>query len=256
MGFLRRIAGSLRSSPSPARGKEGARAFGIGDIHGRLDLLNALLAQIEAEVAALPKRRNFLVLLGDLIDRGPDSRGVVERLRTYRHEEIRPVFLVGNHEEILLRVLDGEPGLIESWLQFGGAECAASYGVDVGKLARLSEHEGAALLRRHIPPEHISFIEEFADTFRFGDYLFVHAGIRPGIPLEEQRRQDLRWIRDPFLSDTHEHGFLVVHGHTVVEEIDERHNRIGIDTGAVRTGILSAIVIDQEQRRYMSTARR
>lgn len=254
MSLWTRITSALMpGDPPAARGAADARAYGVGDIHGRLDLLDDLLARIEADIRARPRRRNFIVFLGDLIDRGPDSAAVVERLRTYRPADARPIFLAGNHEEILLRVLAAEPEVLSSWLRFGGAECVASYGLAAAKLAGLDETEAAALLRRHIPPAHLAFIEGFGDTFRFGDYLFVHAGIRPGVALEDQTQRDLRWIRDPFLNDTKPHGFLVVHGHTIVDEVEEKYNRIAIDTGAVHSGILTAIVIEEEERRYLST---
>lgn len=254
MNFLSRIATALISvDPPPSRGPAGARAYGVGDIHGRIDLLDEILGQIDADIRAGAPRRTFVVFLGDLIDRGPDSAGVVERLRTWRPIGAQAIFLAGNHEEILLRVLDAEPELLARWLSFGGAECAASYGVDPGRLARLNEIEGAALLRRHVPQAHIEFLQSFGDTFRFGDYLFVHAGIRPGVSLEEQSQQDLRWIRDPFLNDTQSHGFTVIHGHTIVDAVEEKANRIAIDTGAVRTGVLTTIVIDEDERRYLST---
>jgi serine/threonine protein phosphatase 1 len=250
MNFFRRIIGGGGTSP---RGVPGARAYAVGDIHGRLDLLDALLAKIEAEVAARPARRTWAVFLGDLIDRGPESAGVVERLRTWRPRHVRPVFLAGNHEEVLLSILAGDGAILANWLKFGGAECAASYGVDPDLLRRVEEQEGVAMLRAKVPRAHREFLESFADTFAFGDYLFVHAGIRPGIAVEEQDRKDLRWIRDPFLSDAQDHGCVVVHGHTISKAVDERANRIGIDTGAYRSGVLTAIAIEGTDRWYLTT---
>jgi serine/threonine protein phosphatase 1 len=251
IGIFKKILGG----ETRYRGKAGCRAYAVGDIHGRLDLLDELLARIEQELKVKPVRDAYLVFLGDLIDRGPDSAGVVERLRGYRPPPgVRTIFLMGNHEEVMLRVIGGEKGLLENWLVWGGAECVRSYGIDPGHLGRLAEDEAIALLRRKVPVEHRSFLNKFADTFTFGDYLFVHAGILPGRPLDEQEKRDLRWIREPFLNDDKEHGFLVVHGHTIVEEVEERRNRIGIDTGAYRTGNLSALAIEEEERWYLSTA--
>src|SRR5688572_16965900 len=125
-------------------------------------------------------------------------------------------------------MLGGEPKILASWLKFGGAECARSYGLDPDALRQLDEEAALQLLRAKVPRAHIEFLEGFGDTFRFGDYLFVHAGIRPGVAVEEQSRADLRWIREPFLSDAKEHGFVVVHGHTIVERVEERANRIAI----------------------------
>jgi serine/threonine protein phosphatase 1 len=256
VSFWKKMAASLGSAAPPAwQGARDARAYAVGDIHGRLDLLDELIVRIEDDLERKPVPRAFVVFLGDLIDRGPDSRGVVERLMTWRPTVARPVFLMGNHEEILLRVLAGEEEVLASWMQFGGAECVASYGVDPASLARLDEKEAASLLRRHVPAAHIAFIEEFGDTFRFGDYLFVHAGIRPGVPVESQAQRDLRWIRAPFLNDAKSHGFMVVHGHTIVDSVEERSNRIAIDTGAVYSGVLTALVVQGGERRYLATGR-
>lgn len=250
MNLFRRILGG---GDRTARGKPGARAYAVGDIHGRLDLLNELLAKIEAEVAEQPARRTWAVFLGDLIDRGPDSAGVVERLRTWRPPHVRPVFLAGNHEEVFLSILGGDAGILPNWLKFGGAECAASYGVDPDLLRRVEDDEAIAMLRAKVPRAHRDFLESFADTFAFGDYLFVHAGIRPGVAIEEQDRADLRWIRGQFLNDAQDHGCVVVHGHTISKGVDERSNRIGIDTGAYRSGVLTALAIEGAERRYLAT---
>ena len=253
MRFFSKLLKGLGGEAAPA-GKDGARAYAVGDIHGRLDLLDALLARIEADIAEREPRRSFIVFLGDYIDRGADSAGVVERLRTYRPRHAKPIFLAGNHEEVLLQILKGGTDILPSWLKFGGAECAASYGIDVDRLRRLPDDEALAVLRAAIPRAHVEFLEGMGDTFSFGDYLFVHAGIRPGVALEEQQRKDLRWIREPFLSDGKEHGFVVVHGHTIVDAVEERPNRIGIDTGAYRTHNLTALAIEDERRWYLSTA--
>lgn len=236
-----------KSRPEPS-GAKGYRAYVVGDVHGRLDLLEELLAKIHAELQHRPSAKTLLVFVGDLIDRGPSSAQVIERLRTYRREGIRPVFLLGNHEEVLLRILKGDAQLITKWRWFGGAECLESYGVDPSQFSHLTDEEALALVRRAIPKEHVEFLESFADSCRFGDYLFVHAGIRPGVELEQQRQSDLRWIREPFLLDESDHGFVVVHGHTIAREVEVRPNRIGIDTGAYRTGVLTALAIEGPER--------
>ena len=128
-----------------------------------------------------PPRKTYIVFLGDLVDRGPDSAGVVERLRTWRPRRGKPIFLGGNHEEVLLRILGGDAAILPDWLKFGGAECAESYGIDVDALRRMEDEEAIAAIRAGVPRAHREFLEHFADTFAFGDYLFVHAGIRPGI---------------------------------------------------------------------------
>ena len=251
MGFWRnRKTGSAGSGPS---GPKGYRAYAVGDVHGRLDLLNALLENIEQDLTGREDRDTYLVFLGDLIDRGPDSRGVIERLRTLTSKRFSPVFLLGNHEEVLLRLLGGERGLLASWMRFGGAECAASYGADAYDLMSLPEEKALDQIRTAIPEAHAQFIASFIDTFRFGDYLFVHAGIRPGVDLAGQSQRDLRWIRTDFLDSHSDHGFLVVHGHTSAAEVVERGNRIGIDTGAYMSGILTAIGLEDRERWYLST---
>lgn len=240
-----------RGSPS---GPPGARAYAIGDIHGRLDLLRKLMHTIEADSRVHPCEREFIVFLGDLIDRGPDSRGVLEYLLHTRAFLPNPVFLMGNHEEMLLRVLLRDNDKIWDWLTYGGYEFAQSYGVEVGRLPTLEAGEAAAMIRLAMPAEHRAFIEGFADSFRFGDYLFVHAGIRPGVPLEEQAIHDLRWIREGFLESTVDHSFVVVHGHTISEAPDVHPNRIGIDTGAYRSGVLTAIRIEGDSYGFLTAS--
>lgn len=255
MSFFRRLArGSTRGRDWNPRGKQGARAWAVGDVHGCLDLLDELLERIAADAAAREPRKSWIVFLGDLIDRGPDSAGVVERLRNYRPDFATPVFLAGNHEEVLLRTLGGEPEILADWLKFGGAECVASYGLDPDALKRMEPAAAAEQVRARIPQAHLDFIEGFADTFRFGDYLFVHAGLRPGVELEHQDQFDLRWIREPFLSDDEARGLVVVHGHTIAAEVEERPNRIGLDTGAYQSGVLTALGIEEGERWYLSTA--
>jgi serine/threonine protein phosphatase 1 len=163
---------------------------------------------------------------------------------------------MGNHEEVMLRVLAGDADLLSSWLRFGGKETLRSYGLDPKRISRAPAEEVPAWLRTAIPEEHVHFLESFADSIMFGDYLLVHAGIRPGIDLAEQSQSDLRWIREPFLGDTTNHGFVVVHGHTISNEVEMTPNRIGIDTGAFCTGTLTALAIEGSRRWLLQTGAR
>ncbi len=232
----------------------GYRVYAIGDIHGRLDLLQECLARIEEDIGARGSAQNVIVFLGDLVDRGPSSAEVVEHLRSYARPGVRTIFLGGTHEEVLLRLLRGEGRFLNDWLRFGGAECARSYGIDPAVFKRIRPEQGLALLREKIPQAHQVFLASFVDTVRIGDYLFVHAGVRPGVPLAEQSQTDLRWIREPFLHDHSDHGFVVVHGHTIAERVDVCENRIGIDTGAYRTGVLTALALEGPERWFLQTA--
>ena len=240
---------------TPARTPEGVRIFAVGDIHGHLGLLDEMLGAIGAEIERLPPARNLVIFLGDLIDRGPDSAGVVERLATMDHQPFRAVFITGNHEEVLLRILDGEASIIADWLRFGGLQCAESYGLDGKALRTMDGGEAARLIRGAVPDRHEQFLRSFADSFSAGDYLFVHAGIRPGLPVEQQSLTDLRWIRSPFLECRDNHPQIVVHGHSISREVEFLPGRIGIDTGAYRSGVLSAVVLEGKDRRVLQVQR-
>lgn len=230
---------------------EGRRCYAIGDIHGRLDLLLSALSAVRSDLAAYPVDRAFLVILGDLIDRGPSSRDVVEYLRTADWSWITPVFLLGNHEEVLLAAYDGDLAALRSWTGFGGAETAESYGVSLVLLLRDDWQGYWQALRAAVPAEHIEFLRGFYDQFALGDYMFVHAGVRPGTPIDGQNPRDLRWIRDEFLLCPDDFGKMVVHGHTISDAPEFRSNRIGIDTGAYRTGRLTVLRLEGEERRVL-----
>lgn len=230
---------------------EGVRAYAVGDVHGRDDLLGDLLTQIEADIDRRPLARNHIIMLGDLIDRGPDSCGVLERLRRFNTAGCELHLVSGNHEEVLLRLLEGEYGILPSWLKFGGEETLESYGADVERIRRADESTGLRLMRAAIPATHQAFLRSLDDTVRLGDYLFVHAGIRPRIELSEQAQCDLRWIRQPFLDDDSDHGFVVIHGHTISSDVVERENRVGIDTGAYSSGRLTALGLEGEDRWFL-----
>jgi serine/threonine protein phosphatase 1 len=239
----------------PARTPEGTRIYAIGDIHGRADLLRRLYRAIADDAAGARDRRRIAVHLGDYVDRGPDSRGVIDLVLGAPLEGLECVFLKGNHEQLMLDFVDGTGNAL-MWLYNGGDATAASYGIDVG--GRWGWEECAAereALRRAVPPEHLAFMRGLELEAVYGDYLFVHAGIRPGVAIEAQDSADLLWIREPFLGFAGDHGKVVVHGHTVARTPQFAGNRIGIDTGAYATGVLTALVLDGAERALLNTAR-
>jgi serine/threonine protein phosphatase 1 len=230
---------------------DGLRVYAIGDVHGRIDLLDRLLERIERDSAGRAAARTQLVLLGDIIDRGPDSRRVIERLLSYSLGGTKPILLCGNHEEVLLRVLSCERGILDSWLTFGGTEFLLSYGLDPLEFSGLSEDDALVAVGRVVPREHLKLLESSIDSVKIGDFLFVHAGIRPHVELAMQSQRDLRWIRHAFLDDPTDHGLIVVHGHTISAAVEDRANRIGLDTGAYRSGRLSAVGLEGDARWFL-----
>jgi serine/threonine protein phosphatase 1 len=231
---------------------DGQRVYAIGDIHGCLDLLDDLLAQIDADDRSRGGAQTQLVFLGDLVDRGPDSAGVVQRLIELVGQRDTVRFILGNHEEIFLRALDGDEEALRLFVRIGGRETALSYGITERDYERTDYDELLGILREHVPQHHIDFLNGFEDRIEIGDYVFVHAGMRPGVPIEEQRRGDLRWIRSSFLDSDWEFGKLVVHGHSISETAIVRPNRIGIDTGAFGTGRLTALGLEGSDRWFLT----
>ncbi|MBX9813254.1 MAG: metallophosphoesterase [Sphingomonas sp.] len=244
-----------KSTPTttPGRIPPGLRIYVIGDIHGRLDLLDDLLARIAADDAARAAAETQLIFLGDLIDRGPESAAVVER--AMRLAEQRPCrFLMGNHEEVFLKTLSGDERALRLFIRIGGRETILSYGMNETRYNALDFEELLAALPALVPPQHQAFLARFEDLIELGDYVFVHAGIRPGIPLAEQRVAELRWIRDEFLDHAGPHPRIVVHGHSITPQVEWRPYRIGIDTGAYASGELTALALEYDQRWTVTTA--
>jgi serine/threonine protein phosphatase 1 len=233
---------------------EGQRVYAIGDIHGRLDLLDDLLARIDADDAARPTAATTLIFLGDLVDRGPESAGVVENLRQRAAAGGDVRFLLGNHEEVFLHALrDDKLEALKFFCRIGGRETILSYGIDPDDYDSMDYPELRSALTRLVPEQHLAFLETFEDQIVVGDYLFVHAGIRPGVALDAQRPRDLRWIREPFLDHAAPHPNFVVHGHTITADVDMRSNRIGIDTGAYASGRLTALGLQTTDRWVLNT---
>ncbi len=242
----------LALAPAPGSLPPGVRVYAVGDVHGCLEQLAALHQAIGADLAERPVHSNaaaVLVHLGDYIDRGPDSSGVVARLMAplvVPPGVVAPevVCLMGNHEDMLLGALDGQRGSAELWLGNGGVESLQSWGVPW----RTPVRRWAGLL----PAAQMEFLRGLPLLHRLGGYVFVHAGLRPGVPMEGQTRQDMLWIREPFLSSDAELGAVVVHGHTPEESLPVvRANRIGMDTGAVLGGMLSCVVLEGETMGFL-----
>jgi len=229
----------------------GQRVYAIGDIHGRLDLLDLLIDAIEADDAASQKAETTIILLGDLVDRGPQSAEVIERARQWAgRRKVR--IIAGNHEEMFLQSLR-DSDVLKALLRHGGRETLLSYGIEPGPPHRVDANAIQALMSQIVPPADLEFLAGFEDWVEIGDYAFVHAGILPGVPLAQQLPQDLRWIREPFLSYADAHSHVIVHGHTISDQVELRSNRIGIDTGAFRSGRLTALVLEGTARRIIQT---
>ena len=232
---------------------QGQLVYAIGDIHGRADLLALLLAEIESNSArSKDAKRRTLVFLGDYIDRGHDSRRVVDMVLGDLPAGFDAHFLKGNHEAIMLDFLD-DPSYLGHWLANGADATFRSYGLDVAEL--VGRGAGPEVWRRaflaSLPETHRDFFEDLELAVSFGDYFFVHAGVRPGVPLEAQDPNDMIWIRGPFLQSEDDFGKIVVHGHTPGRDPVIRANRIGIDTGAVYTDRLTALRLENGSRRLM-----
>jgi serine/threonine protein phosphatase 1 len=252
--MLSRFFPLRRETPDAARVPDRRRVYAIGDIHGRLDLLNRLLTMIGQDDAARPEADTTLVFLGDYVDRGPDSAAVVDLLRQLAGDATMDAhFLAGNHEEVFLLALGGDERATRLFCRIGGRETALSYGVTPDEYERLSHAEVSARLQALVPGAHRDFLAGLEDVVVIGDYAFVHAGVRPGKPLDAQRREDLRWIRDPFLGHRGRLEKLIVHGHTISDEVEMLPHRIGIDTGGFQTDRLTALGLEGEARWVLQT---
>ena len=232
---------------------EGALVYAVGDIHGRFDLLQKMCALIRDDIASKPSQNTTVIFLGDYIDRGFQSRDVIDCLLDLKIEGAEVICLKGNHEHMMLAFIE-DPLANRNWLDVGGLAALASYGVAVEDPGNDEILEGfAEQLRENIPSSHITFMQELPLYKRIGDYLFVHAGVLPDVPFEDQRDWDLLSIRQAFTFSDHDFGFRVVHGHSGVREPLELPNRIAVDTGAFATGILTAAVVCGAQVSFLAT---
>ncbi|WP_422061953.1 metallophosphoesterase family protein [Sphingopyxis sp.] len=248
--FKRRPAEASRRPPAVPPGE---RIYAIGDIHGRDDLFARLIEKIEVDNDSRPAARTTLILLGDLVDRGPDSDRVVERARMLSapFDEVR--LLIGNHEECFLGALGGDEKRVRYFVRIGGDATIRSYWRDDAAYDEADFEALAEKLPMLVPQQHIDFLGGGEDMIAIGDYVFVHAGVRPGVPLDRQSLPDLRWIREDFLQETADFGAVVVYGHTIGDEVDRKPNRIGIDTGAYSSGVLTAIGLEATQQWFLDT---
>ena len=248
--FIKAFGKKPSPVPITRRVPDGTRVYCVGDIHGRDDLLREMAERVGADMEASSFDHAVTVFLGDYVDRGLGSMRVVEQLASGEWPT-SIIALAGNHEDLLMAFLEDE-GVLAAWRSLGGLETLHSYGVDVGP-AMAGRDFGAvqAAFAARFPESHRHFLERLEISTYIGDYFFCHAGVRPGVPLDRQNRDDLLNIRDPFLSSEAEHGKLVVHGHTPSVAPEIRPNRIGIDTAAYATGRLTCLVLEKDQRRFL-----
>ena len=231
---------------------EGLRIYAIGDVHGRLDLLKQLREKIEAD-AKTTQSKIQLIFLGDYVDRGMQSRAVIDYLIEWKAEENPPIFLLGNHELIMRNIMgQANESLLGDWLQYGGRDTLMSYGVRPQKITGHPTELIAELVEK-VPSSHRDFLESLQVSASIGDYFFCHAGVEPGIPLDQQKQESLVWIRQKFLASTALHGKMIVHGHSISLEAEFRPNRIGIDTGAYATGKLTALGLEDIKQWLVQT---
>jgi serine/threonine protein phosphatase 1 len=235
--------------PKKPRVPSGRRIYAVGDVHGRADLLSDLFMRIDDDLKRRPTADSVQVFLGDYIDRGPNSRQVIDLLIARRRQR-NVLFLKGNHEECALQFLN-DPTVFSEWRKMGGLSTLASYGVLARGDGPQSQHKVSTAFRQALPDSHRRFIQGLALSFSCGDFFFVHAGARPGIELQRQSQQDLLWIRDDFLTHEEDFGMVVVHGHTPIYEPDIRWNRINIDTGAYATGRLTCLVLEEDDMGFL-----
>ena len=236
-----------------ARAPEGTRIYAIGDMHGRLDLLQKLEGKIQADADSSGAAIRIAVYLGDYIDRGPDSRALIDWLIEGHLDGFETHLLKGNHEDRMLKYLEGPNGG-KRWLAIGGLETLQSYGISASTLPSLKQgDQWRKELIRQLPPEHMTFLSNLEIKYECGDYLFVHAGVKPGVALEDQNVQDFLWIRDEFLGSTEDFGRMVVHGHSIGATPQIQSNRICVDTGAYYSGHLTAAVLEGDEVWFLQT---
>ena len=250
--FLRHLGPGKRvDSPSVP---PGTRVYAVGDVHGEIGALARLVGMVREDAANASIERRVLIFLGDYVDRGLASRQVIDFLIDDPAPGFETVFLKGNHDDALLAFLVDAPSG-RAWLEVGGQATLLSYEVSLPPGPRGAAHLESVreAFARALPPEHRAFLEGLSLIHMEGGYVFVHAGVRPGVALGNQQERDLLWIRDEFILDRSDHGRVVVHGHSVSAHPEILPNRIGIDTGAYATGRLTCLVLEGKSRRFLTT---
>ncbi|MCC7394357.1 MAG: serine/threonine protein phosphatase [Sphingomonadaceae bacterium] len=251
--MFRRLFSSSRASRwRPASLPAGQRVYAVGDVHGRLDLLTKIVAQIATDDAGRDAANSRLILLGDYVDRGPDSAGVLRYIRDSLLPTGNVTLLRGNHEQYMLAAYDGNVDAMTAWLRYGGWETLQSYGIDE-RIIEQRNQQTIAAMQAAIPVADIALLRALDVHYRCGDYFFVHAGIRPGTTLDAQSEQDMLWIRERFLADDRDHGVIIVHGHSPTDAPELRRNRIGVDTLAYDSGRLTAVGLEGTDRWFIQT---
>lgn len=253
MGLLSLFRRKSPEVPSDRIVPPGDLIYAVGDIHGRDDLFAELLERIDTDRATRAHDRCVLILLGDLVDRGPDSDKVVARALALADRFDKVHHLIGNHEECMLAALTGDVRATRYFIRIGGDATVRSYMRDDATYETASFEEIADIFPRCVPQAHVDFLGRGEDWVVYGDYMFVHAGVRDDVPLDRQKLSDLRWIREEFLKSQADFGATIVHGHTISEDVEQRRNRIGIDTGAYATGKLTAIGLTGSERWFLQT---
>ncbi len=251
--MLKHLFSRRNATPPTTTLAAGQRVYAVGDVHGRLDLLDDLLTKIDADDATRDDAETTLIFLGDLVDRGPDSAGVVERLRLLARARQNARFLLGNHEEVFLLTIAGDDRAARLFCRIGGRETAISYGIPPDEYEQLAYPEVIDRLQALVPTSHRDFLGAFEDLIVLGDYAFAHAGVRPGVAIDAQNAEDLRWIREPFLDHRGLLEKIVVHGHSIRPEVEMLPHRIGIDTGGYANGTLTALGLEGEERWTLQT---
>lgn len=245
---------SPRTRPRTKRAAKGERIYVIGDVHGRYDLLRDLMRRIEQHSRGRKEAEKLhILLLGDIVDRGPESAQALHYLHDWTKQVRGQHMLLGNHEDMMLRSYRGDARSFRAWLRVGGRETLESFGLRINHDDDLYDPRILRAVRDTLPHDLMTFISTWPLTARSGDYFFCHAGVRPKVPLDKQSRQDLIWIRDEFLADESDHGAVIVHGHSISPSIDRQSNRIGIDTGAYHTGVLTAAYFEDAETDFIAT---